>query len=104
MAGRRFCFIACVSFFAEASSAFADGSSMPYGGGGSIPAGAIIREYNQTRELFRIEGRCQSSCTMLLAVRNVCVDRDAALLLKARPAHQREPGSSPAIQNVDYTS
>lgn len=44
---------------------------------------AIIGQYNATGELFRIEGHCQSSCTMFLAIRNVCVDPSANLLFHA---------------------
>ena len=44
---------------------------------------AIIAQYNATGELFRIEGHCQSSCTMFLAIRNVCVDPNANLLSHA---------------------
>lgn len=61
----------------------ADGSSRPYGGGGRIGADEIIRKYNASGERFRIEGSCQSSCTMLLAIKNVCVDPSARLLFHA---------------------
>jgi hypothetical protein len=44
---------------------------------------AIIGQYNASGELFRIEGHCQSSCTMFLAIRNVCVDPNANLLFHA---------------------
>jgi hypothetical protein len=62
-------------------------------GGGQFPTfNAIISQYNQSGELFRIEGHCQSSCTMFLAIRNVCVDPDATLLFHAaltpRTMHQ----------------
>ncbi len=63
--------------------AWADGSSRPYGGGGRINPGAIIAQYNKSGERFRIEGSCQSSCTMLLAIKNVCVDPNATLLFHA---------------------
>jgi hypothetical protein len=75
--------LACTSLLALGSSAFAEGSSLPYGGGGRINPGAIIKQYNQSGELFRIEGSCQSSCTMLLAIRNVCVDPSARLMFHA---------------------
>jgi len=65
------------------SSAFAEGSSVPYGGGGRIDARSIVQQYNQTGQLLRIEGQCQSSCTMLLAARNACVDPSATLLFHA---------------------
>lgn len=68
---------------ASGSPAFADGSSRPYGGGGRIQPEEIIRKYNASGERFRIEGSCQSSCTMLLAIKNVCVDPSARLLFHA---------------------
>lgn len=66
-----------------ADVAHADGSSLPYSGGGRIDARSIVQKYNSTGERFRIEGSCQSSCTMLLAIRNVCVDPSATLLFHA---------------------
>ena len=86
---------ACIIALAWGSCAFADGSSRPYGGDGHIGAGEIIKKYNQTGELFRIEGSCQSSCTTLLAIRNVCVDRNATLLFHA-PLSAREQNEKPA--------
>jgi len=47
----------------------------------------VIIQYNQSGELFRIDGHCQSSCTMFLGIRNVCVSRGATLLFHA--AHDR---------------
>jgi|RhiMetdeSRZDD1v2_1073273.scaffolds.fasta_scaffold795586_2 hypothetical protein len=72
-------FVACV--IGCGSSALADGSSLPYGRGGMTfsQMNSIIRQYNQTGELFRIEGNCRSSCTELLAIKNVCVDPNATL-------------------------
>ncbi len=65
-------------------AALAAGSSLPYGGGGPMAQfDAIIGQYNASGELFRIEGHCQSSCTMFLAIRNVCVDPNANLLFHA---------------------
>lgn len=69
--------------FSSSSPVWAEGSSLPYGGGGRINPAAIIQKYNASGERFRIEGRCQSSCTMLLAIRNVCVDPSATLLFHA---------------------
>jgi hypothetical protein len=79
-------FLPASAFFvavAWSSAALADGSSRPYGGGGRINPGAIVAEYNKSGERFRIEGSCQSSCTMLLAIKNVCVDPNATLLFHA---------------------
>ena len=44
---------------------------------------AVIRKYNASGERFRIDGHCQSACTMFLAIRNVCVTRNANLLFHA---------------------
>jgi hypothetical protein len=76
--------LACVATIVWAPSALAAGSSLPYGGGGDVRRfDSIISQYNQTGELFRIEGHCQSACTMFLAIKNVCVDRNATLLFHA---------------------
>lgn len=77
--------IACIVTFTSApeTSAFAEGSSRPYGGGGRIQPLEIIKKYNQSGERFRIEGSCQSSCTMLLAIKNVCVEPSATLRFHA---------------------
>ena len=57
---------------------------------------AIIGQYNASGELFRIEGHCQSSCTMFLAIRNVCVDANANLLFHAAlSAHERDHAPYP---------
>jgi hypothetical protein len=55
----------------------------------------VVSQYNQSGELFRIEGHCQSSCTLFLGIRNVCVDRNATLLFHA--AHDRGQNVSPSL-------
>jgi hypothetical protein len=76
--------LACIATGAWAPSVLAAGSSVPYGGGGPMAKfDAIIGQYNASGELFRVEGHCQSSCTMFLAIRNVCVDPGANLLFHA---------------------
>lgn len=35
------------------------------------------------RENFRIDGHCQSACTLFLAIRNVCIEPTARLLFHA---------------------
>ena len=102
---RRLRLVACVAFCGWGSAALADGSSAPYGGGGNFPAAAIIHKYDQSGELFRIEGQCQSSCTMLLAIKNVCVDRSATLLFHAWLApRQRGQRPNPAKQSAMLNS
>ncbi|PMW26738.1 hypothetical protein C1X49_32880, partial [Pseudomonas sp. MPR-E5] len=49
--------------------------------------------YNRSGEQFRIEGHCQSSCTLFLAIRNVCVDRNATLLFHAGHDRSRNVSS-----------
>src|SRR5258707_764453 len=81
---RRLSLPACIAALAWTSPVLADGSSVPYGGGGAMAKfDAIIGQYNASGELFRIEGHCQSSCTMFLAIGNVCVDPNANLLFHA---------------------
>ena len=78
---RRLALPACVATAMWAPAVLAAGSSLPYGGGGPMAKfDAIIGQYNASGEPFRIEGHCQSSCTMFLAIRNVCVTRNATLL------------------------
>ncbi len=69
-----------------ASAALADGSSKGYGAGGRFARYyPVIRKYNKSGELFRIEGFCRSACTLFLSIRNVCIERDAFLSFHAGP-------------------
>jgi hypothetical protein len=71
------------------------GSSAGYGMGGQFTRfDPVVSEYNQSGELFRIEGHCQSACTLLLGIRNVCVERTAKLLFHA--GHDRNKNIKPA--------
>jgi hypothetical protein len=75
--------VSALSFLLIATCAEA-GTSTPYGKGGDLGKfDAIIRQADQSGELFRIEGHCQSACTMFLRIKNVCVDRGAELLFHA---------------------
>jgi|SRR5438445_8031135 len=70
--------------------ALAFGSSLPYGRGGLfVHFDPIVQQYNQSGEPFRIEGRCQSACTMFLGIRNVCIVRSAQLGFHAGHDRQR---------------
>jgi hypothetical protein len=70
--------------------ALAVGSSQPYGRGGWFEQfDPIVRQYNQSGEQFRIEGHCQSACTIFLGIKNVCVTRSAQLLFHAGHDRQR---------------
>jgi len=55
----------------------------------------VVAQYNASGELFRIQGHCQSSCTLFLAIRNVCVEPSAMLLFHS--AHDRQRNVSPAL-------
>jgi hypothetical protein len=71
--------------------ALAAGSSAPYGMGGQFSRfDPVVTEYNQSGEPFRIEGHCQSACTLFLAIRNVCIDRNATLLFHAGHNRQKD--------------
>jgi hypothetical protein len=94
---RRLSLLGCLAAIAWTCPALADGSSASYGGGGPMAKfDAIIGQYNASGELFRIEGHCQSSCTMFLAIRNVCVDPNANLPFHAAlSAHERDHAPYP---------
>jgi hypothetical protein len=68
---------------AVSTSAMA-GTSAGYEMGGQFARfDPVVSEANQSGELFRIQGHCQSACTLFLGIRNVCVDRNATLLFHA---------------------
>jgi hypothetical protein len=82
------------------TSAMAAGSSEGYGGGGQPgPFLAIVQQYNQSGELFRIVGNCQSSCTLFLGIRNVCIEPGASLLF-----HAANNPSNTALMRGSYNS
>ena len=66
------------------TSASVAGTSEGYGGGGPFAIyDPIVARHNASGELFRITGHCQSSCTLFLGIRNVCIERGAQLLFHA---------------------
>jgi hypothetical protein len=76
------CLSACLLFVA--APAFAAGTSAAYGQGGWFEQfDPIVARYNQSGEEFRIQGHCQSACTLFLGIRNVCIERGASLLFHA---------------------
>ena len=95
---RRLALPALIASLMGTPHALAVGSSQPWGGGGMMAKfDAIIAQYNASGEPFRIEGHCQSSCTMFLAIKNVCVDPNATLLFHAAlSAHERDHAPYPA--------
>jgi hypothetical protein len=77
------------------TAATAAGTNAGYEMGGQYARfDPVVSQYNQSGELFRIEGHCQSSCTLFLAIRNVCIGRGATLLFHA--AHDRDQNPSPS--------
>lgn len=70
-----------------AGSVRADGSvsALGMGMGAGRPGAmaqfdAVVQQYNASGERFRIDGHCQSACTLFLAIRNVCITPNATLL------------------------
>ena len=85
-------------FLSPSIPALAAGSSLPYGKGGWFAQfDPIVRQYNQSGEQFRIEGHCQSACTIFLGIRNVCIVRSARLLFHG--AHDRQWNIRPWLTN-----
>jgi hypothetical protein len=69
-------------------SALAQDSSIPYGGGAG--SSEKFRKFHQDRDEiaktgqpFKIEGHCQSACTLFLKLKNVCIEPSAELLFHA---------------------
>ena len=85
-------------FLFVSTAAVAAGTSVGYGGGGTFNRfDPIVRQYNQSGELFRIVGHCQSSCTLFLGIRNVCIERGATLLFHA--GHDLQRNIRPVFTN-----
>jgi hypothetical protein len=75
---------AIVTVFCASTAAMAEGTSQGYGMGGQFARfDSVVARYNQSGELFRIVGHCQSACTMFLGIRNACIERGARLLFHA---------------------
>jgi len=87
--------LACAAMAAAAPPAVADGavSKLRKPGGQSAGMGAkpgereffdaVVAQYNASGERFRIDGHCQSMCTIFLSIKNVCVTPGARLLFHA---------------------
>jgi hypothetical protein len=71
------------------------GSSAGYGMGGQFSRfDPVVKQYNQSGELFHIQGHCQSACTLFLGIRNVCIEPGAQLLFHAGHDQQRNVTAS----------
>ena len=88
--GARLGAIGFLYAFGGIAAAYADGSVSSLGMGyGAIDAAEfgkflnVVQQYNASGERFRIDGHCQSACTMFLSIRNVCVTPGATLLFHA---------------------
>ncbi|HWX07407.1 MAG TPA: hypothetical protein VN065_16390 [Bradyrhizobium sp.] len=87
--------IAAAALLLVSTSAIAGNNAGFEMGGKYARFDPVVSQYDQSGELFRIEGHCQSSCTLFLGIRNVCVDRNATLLFHA--AHDRGQNVSPSL-------
>jgi len=76
-------FLLAFALLAAATAAQADTSDRFSKGGWYEKFQPAIDRANETGELFRIRGSCQSNCTLFLGVRNVCIERSARLLFHA---------------------
>ena len=77
-----------IAVFLCSPVARAEGSNLGFGLGGRLSDyDGTVHQYNASGERFRIRGRCQSACTLFLAIKNVCIERSAQLRFHA--------GSSP---------
>jgi hypothetical protein len=89
-----------------ATPAHADGSvtatrlgmgAMP----GQMPVfDAVVEHYNASGERFRIDGHCQSACTIFLSIKNVCVTPDATLLFHSGGDMQKNIPSARSTQHM----
>lgn len=87
--GKAMRYLLGIMLLVVSSSAFA-ATSQPYGmGGWWEDFQPVIERANASGELFRIQGHCQSLCTMFLGLRNVCVERSARLLFHSGHDRQR---------------
>ena len=76
--------------FALLTSSAMAGTSAGHGMGGQFSRfDPVVAEHNRAGELFRIEGHCQSACTLFLGIKNVCVEPGARLLFHAGHDRQR---------------
>jgi hypothetical protein len=98
--------LAATMFAAACAHAMAAGSSAGYGMGGSFSRfDPVVQQYNQSGELFRIQGHCQSACTLFLAIKNVCVERSARLLFHAgRDRNRQISGTSASHMQGAYNA
>ena len=84
MTKRLFSIIAVAFIVVELPVAASAATSTPWSKGGRTRDFAVdVARFQQSGELFRVTGHCQSACTMFLALRNACVESSARLLFHA---------------------
>jgi hypothetical protein len=82
--------------------AMAEGSNAGFAMGGNYARfDPVVAQYNASGELFRISGHCQSSCTLFLGIRNVCIERSASLLFHSAHDRDRNPSPSRTVHMMD---
>lgn len=85
-------------------SAFAELSSR-YGGGGNVyEFKAQFDQLARSGEQVRIDGHCQSACTMLLGYSNLCVTRGATLLFHAGATHHELDSQKTSLMLSHYNA
>lgn len=88
--------LAAMLLLSFSTQAWAAGSSTPWAMGGKYARfDPVVAQYNSSGEPFRIQGHCQSSCTLFLSIRNVCIEPSATLLFHS--AHDRQGNPSPVL-------
>jgi hypothetical protein len=83
-----FLLLCAVGAFAPAAARAEGSVSALHMGMGARPGemgrfDAVVAQYNASGERFRIDGHCQSACTIFLSIRNVCITPNATLLFHA---------------------
>ena len=62
----------------------------------------VVQQYNASGERFRIDGHCQSACTIFLSIRNVCITPGATLMFHSggdMQANRINPASTQHMLN-----
>jgi hypothetical protein len=89
-----FLLLCAVGAFAPAAARAEGSVSALHMGMGARPGemgrfDAVVAQYNASGERFRIDGHCQSACTIFLSIRNVCITPGATLLFHAGGSMQK---------------
>jgi hypothetical protein len=96
----------CATGALEVTPARADGSVSALGMGMGARPGemgrfdAVVAQYNASGERFRIDGHCQSACTIFLSIRNVCIAPGASLLFHSGGDMKNNKVSAASTQHM----